>query len=201
MNGNPWQQKVRLPMNNLLRGKLVYLAADNPATRARNFMRWNQDSEWIRLLDTDPPRMLSEKKWLEWFEKDLNKEDHPELFLSIHTLDTDVMIGFIGLFDMFIHHGDALVAIALGEREYWGKGYGTDAMQIMLRYAFSEVNLSRVGLIVFEYNSRAIRSYEKAGFTFEGRVRGPLLRDGKRWDYFFMGILKEEWLTRQHSVR
>ncbi len=179
----------------LLRGELVRLTVENPEAMAAYSSRWNQDTEWLRLLDTEPPRLHSEKKWKEWLEKDQEKDALDYLFLAIRTLESDQPIGFIGLFDLFIQHGDTLVAIALGEREYWGKGYGTDAMRVMLRYSFNELNLRRVGLIVFEYNPRAIRSYEKAGFTPEGRQRGVLLRDGRRWDWTFMGILREEWLA------
>ena len=67
---------------------------------------------------------------------------------------------------------------------------------LILRYAFLELNLQRVSLDVFDYNQRAIRSYEKAGFTLEGRQRGVLLREGKRWDLVYMGILREEWLAQ-----
>jgi RimJ/RimL family protein N-acetyltransferase len=88
----------------------------------------------------------------------------------------------------------AFVGIGIGERAYWGKGYGTDAMKVALRFAFTEINLERVTLNVFEYNPRAIRSYEKAGFKHEGRMRGALLKDGRRWDMIYMGILREEWL-------
>ena len=122
-------------MNDMLTGELVYLAPDNPEVRAAKFYSWNQDTEWNRLLDTDPPRLLSEKKWKEWLEKDLEKGDSNDIFFSIHPLGSDTMIGFVGLFDVFMNHGDALVAIALGERENWGKGYGTDAMRILLRVA------------------------------------------------------------------
>jgi len=181
--------------NSLLRGELVRFAAENPEVMAANFSRWNQDTEWLRLLDTDPPRLLSVKKWTEWLEKDLEKGTSDELFFAIRTLDEDALIGFIGLFDLFKQHGDTLVAIALGERKYWGKGYGTDAMRVMLRYAFNELNLRRVGLIVFDYNPRAMRSYEKAGFIPEGRIRGAILREGRRWDWLYMGILREEWLA------
>ena len=69
-----------------------------------------------------------------------------------------------------------------------------DAMKVALRYAFTELNLRRVTLTVFEYNPRAIRSYEKTGFQHEGRLRGALLRDGKRWDMFYMGILCDDWM-------
>ncbi len=66
-------------------------------------------------------------------------------------------------------------------------------MRALLRFAFTEVNLHRVSLAVFGYNPRALRSYEKVGFTVEGRVRQYLHRDGQWWDMVFMGILKDEW--------
>jgi RimJ/RimL family protein N-acetyltransferase len=182
--------------SDMLRGELVHLTAENPEVMAGYFSRWNLDSGFVRLLDTDPPRLLSEKKWKEWLEKELEKESSGEAHFAIRTLDGEKLIGFIGLFDLFMQHGDTLVAIALGDRENWGQGYGTDAMRIMLRYAFQELNLRRVGLIVFEYNPRAIRSYQKAGFVPEGQVREVMLRDGMRWGYQYMGILREEWLEK-----
>ena len=187
-------------MNDLLGGEKIHLTADDPEIMAAHFFRWDQDSEWFRLLDSDPPRLFSKKMMKEFLEKDLEKEITHEIFFSIRTREDDRLIGFIGLFDLLMHQGEALVAIALGEREYWGNGYGTDAMTVMLGYAFSELNLRKVGLIVFEYNPRAIRSYEKAGFILEGRVRGAILRDGRRWDWLYMGVLREEWLIRQAAV-
>ena len=89
---------------------------------------------------------------------------------------------------------DAFVGIGIGEREFWGKGYGTDAMELILRYAFAELNLRRVSLTVFEFNQRAVRSYEKAGFRLEGRQRHGMQREGRRWDILFMGIMHEEWM-------
>jgi RimJ/RimL family protein N-acetyltransferase len=68
-------------------------------------------------------------------------------------------------------------------------------MRVVLRYAFQELNLRRVSLTTYEYNPRAIRSYEKAGFIHEGRARKFLLREGRRWDLLFMGVLREEWLA------
>jgi RimJ/RimL family protein N-acetyltransferase len=187
-------------MNDLLSGELVHLTEDNPEVMAVQLFRWNRDTEWYRFLDTDPPRLFSEKKVKEFQEKNLEKDNSGGLFFHIRTLLDDTLIGFIGLFDLFLHHGDSLVAIALGERKFWGKGYGTDAMKIILRYAFNELNLRKVGLIVFEYNLRAIRSYEKVGFIPEGRIRGAILRDGRRWDWLCMGILREEWIANQTSI-
>jgi len=179
-------------MNDLLHGELVRLTAENPEILAENFSHWNQDTGWVRFLDTDPSRLLSAKKWKEWLEKG----GTDELLWAIRKLEDDAIIGFIALFNLYKQHGDTLVAIAVGERQYWSHGYGTDAMRVMLRYSFLELNLRRVGLIVFEYNPRAIRSYEKAGFVHEGRVRGAMQRDGRRWDCLNMGILREEWLAK-----
>jgi len=184
-------------MHDLLRGELVHLTAESSEVMAEKFAQWNQDTGWERLLDSDPPRLLSVKKWKEWMEKDLEGGGSDEILFAIRKLDDEDIIGFMGLFNLFIQHGDTLVAIAIGERKYWNNGYGTDAMRVMLHYAFYELNLRRVGLIVFEYNPRAIRSYEKVGFVHEGRVRGAMQRDGQRWDFLYMGILRDEWLAKE----
>lgn len=183
--------------NNLFQGELVRFVAAEPQLAAGLFAKWGRDSEFVRLLDADPARLLSVDKYKEWFEKDLvEQQKNDELFFLIRTLEEDLTIGLIGLNGIQWVHGDAWVGIGLGEREYWGEGYGTDAMRILLRYAFEELNLHRLSLSVFEYNSRAIRSYEKVGFVIEGRARQFLNRDGRRYDMIFMGILRDEWKER-----
>ena len=176
----------------LFTGKLVQLSAPGPRDGPEGIARWSQDSQFDRLDDSNPAYPLLAKPIKEDWEKGL--EGHDFLF-AIRTLSDNRLIGFIELeIDQWIH-GDAFAGIGIGEREYWGKGYGTDALRILLRYAFTELNLHRVTLDVFEYNPRAIRSYEKAGFVIEGRVRQFLNREGRRWDLIYMGILREEWVN------
>jgi RimJ/RimL family protein N-acetyltransferase len=115
-------------------------------------------------------------------------------FFSIRTLAEDKLIGELALDVVNWSGRDAFVGLGIGETEYWSRGYGTDVMKVLLRFAFTEINLRRVTLSVFEYNPRAIRSYEKAGFSYEGRMRKVLNKEGKRWDVFYMGILREEWM-------
>ncbi len=179
--------------NDLFAGKLVRLVAFDPDVSAEAYSRWSLDSEFQRLYDSDMCRLWSQDKARGRMEKALAAEK-PDLFVfMIHTLESGRLIGEIGLEDIQYSHGDVFVSIGVGEREFWGKGYGTDAMQVVLRFAFTELNLRRVSLDVFEYNPRAQRSYEKAGFAVEGRMRKVVMREGERWDVIFMGILREEW--------
>ena len=182
--------------NDMLKGKLVRLVADEPAMGVELFGRWCTNSEYQRLCSTDYVLLYSTKKLKEWFEKDAEKDPPPFNHFSIHTLADDRLIGGISLDGGAYPSGETVVGIGIGDAADWGKGYGTDAMNIILRYAFEEMNLRRVALDTFEYNPRGIRSYEKVGFVHEGRMRGYLNRDGRRWDLIFMGILREEWEAR-----
>jgi len=188
-------------MHDIFRGELVRLSSDNPQTMAEAFSRWNRDSEYTRLLDDEPARLRSVKSVKEWLEKEAASGENMRFFFSIRALADDQLIGFVGLFEIEWNHGNAWVGIGLGERDYWGKGYGTDAMLTILAYAFNELNLYRVTLDVFEYNPRAIRSYEKAGFQIEGRVRKMIHRDGQRSDVLVMGVLRDEWKGRHWRIK
>jgi RimJ/RimL family protein N-acetyltransferase len=181
----------------LFQGELVRLTVVDPEKDAEAFSRWSRDSEYWRLLASDPAIMHSPQKSKEWLEKILKEEEQNLFMFMIRRLEDDRLIGEVGLDGVQWNHGDTFIGIGLGEREFWGKGYGTDAMRVILRYAFTELNLHRVSLNVLEYNTRALRSYEKVGFKVEGRAREFLSREGKRWDLIFMGILREEWEKQQ----
>lgn len=184
-------------MRDLLRGELVRLTTESPEAVAKVESVWQRDSELYRLADTDPVRVRSEKRNKERLEKRIeNGPDDSYYLFSIRTLDGERLIG-----DTMVRidwpNGDAMLGILIGERDYWGKGYGTDAVRLMLQFAFCELNLRRVTLGVNGDNTRAQRAYEKVGFRKEGTMRGEVLREGKRIDSYFMGILREEWLAMQ----
>jgi RimJ/RimL family protein N-acetyltransferase len=80
-----------------------------------------------------------------------------------------------------------------------GKGYGTQALRMLLRFAFAELNLFRVTALVPEYNETAIALLKKFGFTREVCRRKSLERDGRRWDLYVFGLLKDEWQSQAQS--
>ena len=178
-------------LTDLFRGRLVRLAAQHPERDAEILARWSFDSEYLRLLDTDPARPQTAK----YFQEDgaRHAERDNEFAFNIRTLGSDRLIGFTSLRISNWTSGEGRVGIGIGERADRGHGYGTDAMRLLLRYAFAELNLARVSLEAFAENTRAIRSYEKAGFAREGVQREMVNRDGRRRDVVAMGILQEEY--------
>lgn len=179
-------------MKDLYRGALVRLAAESPETLAKSFVKWDRDSEAHRLGDSEPAQLWSEKKLKEFVEKNDDKQEKSFRF-SIRTLAEDTLIGTTSLWIQCWAHGDAWLGIFIGERDHWSKGYGTDAMRLIVQYGFSELNLRRITLGLHKYNERALKSYLKVGFQIEGRVHDEGLRDGVRYDGLYMGLLREEW--------
>ena len=115
------------------------------------------------------------------------------LATAIHVRATGRLIGSCAFSQLDPDNGSVLYHITIGERDAWGKGYGTEATRLMLDHAFGTLGLHRVALSVFSFNERAIRSYEKVGFAVEGRSREAIWRDGRYWDELQMSILAEEW--------
>ncbi len=176
--------------DSLFAGTLVRLAAQDPEKDAPAIAAWDGDAVYNRLLSVEPvlpPRLKDAREMLE---RPINGRFFP---FGVRTLADDKLIGFVILMNVNYAHGDAFVGIGMGDAEYRGKGYGTDAMKLVLRFAFQELNLHRVSLEAIAANARAIRSYEKCGFAQEGRTRNAEFRDGVRDHIVAMGILRAEW--------
>ncbi|MBI4674560.1 MAG: GNAT family N-acetyltransferase [Chloroflexi bacterium] len=176
--------------NRLFTGELTKLTACNPESDAKIMEVWHRDTEFFRLAYgriAQPWSVEHIKKRIENHGGEVN-----EPVFAIRTLADDKLIGQIGLW-IEPSQVEGFVWILIGERDYWGRGFGTDAMRVLLRYAFRELNLHRVVLRVFAFNTRAIRSYEKVGYVHEGRVRNALNRMGQRWDEVWMGITRSDW--------
>lgn len=164
---------------NLLQDGEVRLAA---LTRAdlHTLFRWYQNAEFMRLYDSRPAYPKTEEQLSDWL--DARHKAHGVYLFAIRSLGSDELVGMLELEGIEWSHGAGWLSIAIGERTNWGKGYGTSAAKLALRFAFHELNLHRMQLTVFAYNDRAIRLYESLGFQREGTFREFLNRDGERHD-------------------
>ena len=159
------------------------------------FLRWFNDPEVRENLLLFAPMSVAQEEL--WFENKLQKNDEYLFAIEAHVEDAWVHIGNVGLHAIDWKNGSTIFGIAIGEKAYWNKGYGTDATRAMLRFAFAELNLHRVELEVFANNARAMRAYEKAGFKREGTRRQANFHDGQYRDAHIMAVLQEEFLTQR----
>jgi RimJ/RimL family protein N-acetyltransferase len=180
--------------NPFLIGPTVYL---RPLERedARPLVAWLNDPEVSRFLRAYRPLTLAAE---EEFLRRLSESDK-DLALAIMTRAAGQFIGVTGLHDVDPRNRHAQLGIALGDKDAWGRGYGTEATRLLVRHAFDTLNLNRVWLHVYEYNPRALRVYEKAGFRTEGRLRQDTFRDGRYWDTFVLAVLRHEWQAAEDS--
>lgn len=174
----------------LLHGERVWLAALRRED-ASVMARWDDDPEFARLISTEPARPRSDEEVARWLDS-ISRSRNTYTF-GIRLIDTDDLIGWIELDGIDWVHRTTSLGVGIGVRSYWGRGYGAEAIRLMLRYGFHELNLHRIFLTVYSYNTRAIRLYEKLGFTREGVSREHLERDGQRYDMLHYGLLRHEW--------
>jgi len=157
--------------------------------------RWTHDSEFMRLMDTGAARPLSAamvKKQYEKLEKQIEEEKNIFHFM-IRTKADDRLIGKATIQWIEWTNGNAFLRLGIGAAEDRCKGSGTQALQMLLRFAFAELNLFRVSAVVPEYNAGAIALVQKCGFVQEVCRRKSLERDGRRWDLYVYGLLNDEW--------
>jgi RimJ/RimL family protein N-acetyltransferase len=180
-------------MRNLLIGDKIKLNAINEGDLA--FIEaWFNDVKFLRHYDMLPaiPQTSSDvKKAVE----ECTCSNNSYMF-AIRVIETNKIIGVIGLLDIMWTNGVGTFFIGIGDQSYVGKGIGRESMELLLDFGFSELNLHRIQLNVIEYNEKAIRAYERIGFFKEGTYRELIHRDGKRYDLYLYSLLKNEWYNR-----
>lgn len=116
------------------------------------------------------------------------------IYFTIAERDTKKPVGRCSLTDIDFSNKKCLCSLYIGDESSREKGYGTEAMYLLMKFAFEDLDLNRLGTWVFDYNKRAIKSYKKCGMKVEGIMREGVYRDGKYHDVYFMGILKNEYM-------
>ena len=157
-----------------------------------HFVGWLADREVTRWLAAmgDPPTLDDE---YEWYER--RRSDPDSVMWSIETVEGR-LAGNVEL-RLSAQPRRAEIGIAIHDKTLWGQGLGTDAVRLVLAYAFEELELNRVELTTDEANERAIRCYEKCGFVREGLLRQHRFIDGQFGNTLMMSVLREEWAKSQ----
>ena len=159
-------------------------------------LRWNNDPELNRMDSELPHEEESFGTFKERFEQLCNDPSSEHRDFEIHDRVQDELIGVAYVAQISPHHHHALVGVTIGERDYWGQGYGKASLGLLLRYCFQELELHRVSAEAFEYNSAWRDLIESMGFTKEGTAREYLYREGQYWDKELYALLEQEY--REH---
>ncbi len=154
----------------------------------KSFVVWRNDQEVGQYTFSYLPAFESdEENWLAGLAERKNRD----IILAMETNEGE-LIGKIELRNIFWKDRVATLIINIGNKEYWGKGYGMEAVKILLRYAFVSLGLRKICLSVFGNNKRAIACYIKCGFEQEGMRKEQFYKDGRYEDEILMAIFKKD---------
>jgi RimJ/RimL family protein N-acetyltransferase len=175
-------------------GSKCYLSPVN-SDDAEKFTEWLNDLEVIinltfynRIINTENEKTFLEK---------LSQEHNYTIIDNI----TNELIGNCGYVHLDHLNQTGEIGIFIGNKNFWNRGYGTEALTLLLDYGFKALNLHNIGLTVLSFNKRAIKSYEKVGFKIIGKKREAILRGGERHDLIFMDILHNEFYENNKLIK
>ena len=176
--------------NPFLIGDTVYLRPLEPED-AGAMVPWMNDSEVTRSLKVARPTNLADERA---FIERVTKSDK-DISVAIMTRAGDRFIGTAALMMIQWRERQACFGISIGDKAQWGRGYGTEVAELLTAHAFQALNLNRVWLYVYDFNTGGMRAYEKAGFRREGVLRQGAFVEGAYRDVHVMATLREEWLA------
>jgi RimJ/RimL family protein N-acetyltransferase len=178
-----------MPLAPILTGNRLRLTALTPDD-AEVIAGWFKNEEFARTLMGSPDILQTKDSLLERIHH--TQKSQGMFIFGARTLNTDDLVGLLDIDRIFWHFRTCGISMAISPQQ-WGKGYGTEALSLLLNFCFYEINMYRVELSVFSYNTAAIRLYEKVGFTKEGVSRAFMERNGQRYDDIHYGMLRDEW--------
>jgi RimJ/RimL family protein N-acetyltransferase len=162
---------------------------------APTIIRWINDPVIRDFIISYLPQ--NEKQEEEWIEKGSTEKN---IVLCIET-KSGIPIGSMGIHNIDWVSRRATTGALIGEKEYWGKGYGTDAKMQLLNYAFNVLNLHKICSGVIAYNKRSLHYSLHCGYKIEGRRRKHHFKNGKYWTLIELGLFKEEWFPIWNRYR
>lgn len=157
--------------------------------------KWRNDNELL-YYDGDCPEVVvpipmeSTTRYLEYI---INNQDDENIRYGIHRKVDDELIGFCIIAFIDRYNRNCRFGITIGEKDQWGKGYGSEIIKEVKRYCFLELNMNKIGVELYSFNERSKRLFEGAGFKREGILREKVFKNGRFEDEYVYGLLREEW--------
>ena len=176
----------------LLTGERVRLRALHEDDLSQLEAWWAEPELAILQQDVIRPRPAGSMH--ETFQRWSSNDDYSSAGFSVVQRDEGTLLGHATIFGADAKNRAGTFAIVLGP-DHMGKGFGSEAVRLMVRYGFCEMGLHRIGLQTYEFNKRALAAFERAGFREEGRRRAVVFHDGAFHDEVHMGLLEHEWRT------
>lgn len=148
------------------------------------------DKELKKFLVTGIPFPMSSWEEEAWI-KSQKSNNNGEYNFAIEDIKTNKYIGGCGIQTVNWLTRVATVGIMIGDKNYWSKGYGTDAMKVLVKFIFENMNIRKIRLSTFSFNLRAKKCYEKCGFQVEGILKDEIFKEGKYYDEIIMSVFSE----------
>ncbi len=178
-------------------GKKVILRPLDKRGDIDSCLRWINDEEVRRFISAYRPNSYIEEE--EWFDS-LHKRDD-SIHLAVETKEDGIFIGVMGVHHINWRNRTAVTGAIIGEKNYWGKGYGTDAKMILLNYAFNELNLRKISSHVLSFNKRSVAYSKKCGYKIEAVLKNQIFKNGKYWDEVILSLYKKDWFPLWKKYR
>ncbi len=175
----------------MLHGTLVDLVPYGARFMAHDHAWWNSEAHfWGSMGDRQPvTRAQVEREHQQWRTHTGSRTGVP---FGVQTKD-GTPLGYFGINWLSYQHRVAELGAVIGERDYWGGGYGTDALLLIVDYAFNVLDMRKVWLTTISSNIRVVRQMEKVGFALEARQRQATVADGALYDALIFGRLRDGW--------
>ncbi len=173
-----------------LEGFKTILRPFDKSTDLEPVTRWINDPDVRRFLKSYMPKSRRQEE--EWFDR--HGTNDSDVTLAVVEKEGGQLIGSMGLHRIIWRERRATTGAMIGDKRFWGKGFGTDAKMALLEYAFHELNLYKICSSAYSFNKRSIAYSLHCGYQVEGIRRRHLIHAGRYWDQVELGLFKSEWL-------
>ena len=163
-------------------------------TDAEAMNRWAVDPELCHYSDDAPTGPETFAETLQYLERIIGQKDDSIRRWAVRRVDDGQLIGYCMAAFIDRHNRRCKIGLTIGEKTAWGKGYGSEVLEAMIRHCFETLDMNRIGAEIYAFNARSIRLFERAGFQREGLIRQSVLKNGRYEDEILYGLMREEWL-------